>query len=265
MTAENIQDLMDAGLSIRKIAEKFKVHHSKISRIIARFNLEWYIAFDEFHTEHPKLWNFDEDYRISKCEFGYLSKYECMQDVISKFVSDHEPDEITSQLLKKHRIVESYIYCLFDNLQAFYDYYKLDGMYISYSRQSKLGTYSRLGHEFERLVERALKDSGVYFDRHPTIEDCRPDFVSGEVWYDAKLSRSTVLNRGCETIEKYRKHTDYLTIIYGIDDTVAADPRATFVHISQYKQFVSVTLQREIDAFIRKANMIKIGDVAICK
>lgn len=265
MTSEIIQELMDAGLSIRKIAEKFNVHHSKISRIITRFNLEWYVAFDEVCNEHPKLWNFDEDYRISRSDFGYFSKHECMQDAVSQFVSDHDPDEITSQLLKKFRSIESYIYCLFDNLQAFYDYYELDGMYISYSRESKLGTYSRLGHEFERLVERVLKESGVYFDRQPTIADCRPDFVNGEVWYDAKLSRSTVLNRGCETIEKYRKYTDYLTIIYGIDDTEADDPRANFIHISQYKQSVSKTLQRDIDAFIDKANMIRFGDVAICK
>ena len=262
MTPESVQGLMDAGFSIRKIARMYKVHHTKITRYILKHNLEWYVAFDEDTLESKMLWNYDENYRIIKCKYGYESKEECMRDVVSQFVQDFDPNEITSKLLKEYRCVESYIYTLHTNLQSFYDYYGLDGDFISYSRESKLGMYTRLGHEFERLVERVLTEKGENFIKQKTVKNCRPDFVVENHWYDAKLSRSTSFNKGCETLKKYRKHANYLTIIYGLHDTSLEDDWAEFVHISEYLPFLSTKLQRDINAFLNKVSSLRFGEVS---
>lgn len=117
-----------------------------------------------------------------------------------------------------------------------------------------------LGSEFEQLSYATLSTLYKPIIYQKKVADCIPDFIIGDCWYDAKLSRSTALNPRCETIEKYRKHTDYLTIIYAIDDTTATDDRATFVHITEYYPYISAELQREIDAFIRKATEVKFGE-----
>lgn len=93
-----------------------------------------------------------------------------------------------------------------------------------------------------------------------TAEEVQSLMDAGNTWIDAKLSRSTALSYGCETIEKYRKHTDWLVIVYAIHDTEADDDRATFVHITEYKPYVSDELQRKIDAFIRRASEVKFGE-----
>lgn len=116
-----------------------------------------------------------------------------------------------------------------------------------------------LGHDFELLVEEVLTEVFGDIQVKPVIEGNIPDFVFGGTWFDAKLSRSTSLAPGCRTIQKYRRHTDKLTIIYALHDTDHSDSRATFVHISEYYPLISTHLQRKIDAFIRKASEVRFG------
>lgn len=117
----------------------------------------------------------------------------------------------------------------------------------------------KLGRIFESLVGEVLAELFTEVQPHPHIDNCIPDFVVGETWYDAKLSRSTVFGPGCDTIDKYRKHTDYLVIIYALHDTDRSDDRAKFVHINELRPLVSPKLQRKIDAFIRKATEVRFG------
>lgn len=123
----------------------------------------------------------------------------------------------------------------------------------------KVRSLMRLGSEFEHLVAETLTEINPSVQEKVVVHDCIPDFIVEDCWYDAKLSRSTALDSRCETIEKYRKHTDHLTIIYAINDTSATDSRANFVHIIEYKSLVSEKLQNKIDAFIYKASEVKFG------
>ena len=118
----------------------------------------------------------------------------------------------------------------------------------------------KLGRIFESLVGEVLAELFTEVQPHPHIDNCIPDFVVGETWYDAKLSRSTVFSPGCETIDKYRKHTDYLVIIYALHDTDSSDDRAKFVHINELRPLVTPRIQRKIDAFIRKATEVRFGE-----
>jgi len=158
------------------------------------------------------------------------------------------------------RQIEKLISNTYGNISEYRRIYGLDMRLLDSSNSaSKRRRFLDLGAEFEQLTYATLTTiyDGVQYQRK--IADCIPDFIVGKRWYDAKLSRSTALNPSCETIEKYRKHTDYLTIIYAIDDTTATDDRASFVHISEYYPYISTELQREIDAFIRKASKVKFG------
>ena len=127
---------------------------------------------------------------------------------------------------------------------------------------NKLIVLTSLGKEFELLVDEIFIEAQISHRRHDKVGDAIPDFISGNTWLDAKLSKSTALNPSCNTIEKYRQHTDYLVIIYAIDDTNATDDRATFVHVSEYYPYISEELQRKVDAFIRRATAVRFGGVA---
>lgn len=264
ISAEQIQSLLDVGNSVTQVASILNVHHEVIRRIVDKHNLEIYVAFDEQLPQPPITWNISDDFRVVKSGggVGYDIKEDAIRDAVSEFVMAFDPDEITSKLLKEYRHIESYVYLLHVSLADFYAFYNLDGDFIAYSQESKRGLYTRLGHEFQRLVTELYDE--IPLSRHPTrgYGESIPDYISGKTWIDAKLSKSTALNVGCETITKYRKHTDHLVIIYAIDDTTATDARAKFVHVSEYYPYISAELQRKIDAFVRKASAIKFGGAA---
>lgn len=120
---------------------------------------------------------------------------------------------------------------------------------------SDIRNTSKQGKEFEYLVEEVLKE---VYKKIPTTQKevakgCIPDFVIDDRWYDAKRSRSTALGPNCNTIEKYRKHTDYLTIIYALHDTEEYDDRANFTCITEYYPYISDELKRKCNDFIARA------------
>jgi len=258
LNIEQIQSFLDAGYSSNRIAKYYGVDHTKIDRIIRRYSLEKYEAFDE-NTKKIAAWDYDEDFKLYKTEDGCMSKEECMVDAIAEFIRQHDIDDITIELLKEYRHIETYSYKVFGSLPKMYEYFGIDKTAVEYSMNKRARSLAALGHEFQRLVKEIYDE--IPLSRHSTrgYGDSVPDFISGNTWLDAKLSKSTVFNRGCNTLEKYRKHTDYLVIIYALDDTTATDDRATFVHITEYYPYISVELQRKIDAFIHKASEVKFG------
>lgn len=160
---------------------------------------------------------------------------------------------------KKWRQINTIIEKSFESFEDFYNLFQLNKKLSKSYNRDKFKQYITLGKEFEKIVGDVLNEVFGDCEYHKKVIDSIPDFVIGNRWYDAKLSRSTALNKNCKTIDKYRKHTDYLTIIYAIDDTEDSDDRADFIHITDYYPYISENLQRKIDAFIKNASIIKKG------
>lgn len=97
--------------------------------------------------------------------------------------------------------------------------------------------FSKLGMEFEHIVEKVLEKSNLPFTKYNSgIRGCKPDFIiSSTHWLDAKLSEHTVFNS--ETITKYEKHVEKLTIVYlrktsQLEWRRFVTPKTELVHIS---------------------------------
>lgn len=100
-----VQSLLDAGYGVNKISKMFSVRHEIIRRVINRFNLEVYEAFDENTPIIERTWVVDNAFRVRKSIIatGYKYKTEAMRNAISELVMAVDPDEITSKLLKEYR------------------------------------------------------------------------------------------------------------------------------------------------------------------
>lgn len=61
VTVETVQELLDCGFKPNKIAKVLNVHHSTIDRIVKRYSLEYYIAFDEYECKTIEKFNPLED------------------------------------------------------------------------------------------------------------------------------------------------------------------------------------------------------------
>jgi regulator of replication initiation timing len=71
-----------------------------------------------------------------------------------------------------------------------------------------------VGRKFEKLLDRLLCELNIQYDKYEH-EIYKPDYIfSLNRWGDAKLSEWTIFNSNCNTIENYRSHCKYLTIIY---------------------------------------------------
>lgn len=158
--------------------------------------------------------------------------------------------------------VEYLIRSVYKTRNQLYKTYHISLGVLSGVSMVKVKNLMQLGAEFESLVGEIFVEATISHERHVIHGDSIPDFISGNTWLDAKLSKSTAMHSFSETITKYRKHTDHLVIIYAIDDTAATDARAKFVHVSEYYPYISAELQRKIDAFVRKASAIKFGGAA---
>jgi len=143
-----------------------------------------------------------------------------------------------------------------------YDLAKLFGIrYRAYSTlnstKQKRREVQQLGLEFQALVKDIYDEITLARTEQTRIEDCIPDFISGFTWLDAKLSKSTAT---VANIRKYRKHTDWLIIVYAIDDGAKPIDGAIYTHVSEYYPLITDELKRKIDAFIRKATEVRFGE-----
>jgi hypothetical protein len=70
------------------------------------------------------------------------------------------------------------------------------------------------GKLFERIVDEILIDLKVSYKKVYN-QKLNPDYVlKNKVWMDAKLSRWTITQSSCQTVEKYEPHCKLLTIVY---------------------------------------------------
>lgn len=192
----------------------------------------------------------------------YLQKLKL--DSLDIFISSIDADEFSYSLLRgfsELRYATSIHFSSMDELRSLYN---IDIRLRNYSRDySKFNLFTSLGNEFESILRKLDFIGGSDGCKHnPKIGNCRPDFVVGNSWIDAKLSKSTALNYGDETIRKYTKHTDDLTIVYALDDgvdvsNIEREYNVTFKHVSEYYDNASEEAIAEVKEFIKKASSIK--------
>lgn len=203
-------------------------------------------------------------YNISPRELRVLCqevKKDVIFDCLSSFVSETSPEQLSYSFIKEEfPHIRSYIINYFDKFQDFRDAFGIDYRLIFYNNPGKRWIYIYNGHEFERLLEKHL-----FGTRFAQVEykDCRPDFIINGKWIDAKLSKSTALNRFDDTIDKYMKHTDGLTIIYAIDDEADCSEidNVEFKHISDYYEVMRREAVTEFEDFIERVSAVKGGGV----
>jgi hypothetical protein len=91
------------------------------------------------------------------------------------------------------------------------------------------------GKLFERVVNELLIDLKINYKKVYN-QKLNPDYVlKNKVWMDAKLSRWTITQSSCKTLEKYEPHCNLLSIIYlrgeVMDKMITKKTRILSVHL----------------------------------
>jgi ribosomal protein L17 len=91
------------------------------------------------------------------------------------------------------------------------------------------------GKIFERLVDELLVDLKINYKKGYNKE-IRPDYVlNNNIWMDAKLSRWTITQHSCKTVEKYESYCNLLNIVYlrgeKLDKMITSKTRILSVHL----------------------------------
>lgn len=178
-------------------------------------------------------------YFLSDTEFARVSKsvvYALWTDAIDELYRDHFPfDKLSVQSLEKEyphlrrKILTRY--------GTFKDMLTAYGTpYDKFVNRDCGSRSAKHGNEFERKLAVILRViyGGQNVDSSARIGNCRPDFVlHGRRWVDAKLSRYTIYDKRCDTLRKYREHTDTLTIYFARGERGPLDiPGAKLRHVS---------------------------------
>lgn len=94
--------------------------------------------------------------------------------------------------------------------------------------------YKFAGHLFEEVLGELFREIGIDYVKE-RFGDCIPDFAVGDLWYDAKLSETTI--HLCNTVEKYEPNCEALTIVF-LRGNKNTDRKLTdktrLVHVSHY-------------------------------
>lgn len=188
---------------------------------------------------------------------------ELLDESLSKLVFEVDPDDLWKYWKdgkKENRKLNNRIVKKYGSIAEFYRAFNINKKLLSgYSFKGRK-ILMEMGLEFERLMKSVFEEIGISYTYQSRVGKCIPDFILEDCWVDAKLSKSTALNNGVNTIEKYRRHTDALTIIYAIDDesnVSSYEHLANFVCVTEYYPFLSAETQRKIDDFISKVKRIK--------
>ncbi|KQN98812.1 hypothetical protein [Paenibacillus sp. Leaf72] len=159
-------------------------------------------------------------YALSETEFARISRSvvdALWTDAIDEMYRDRFPfDGISAEgLAQQFPHLRYHIIRKYGTFKQLLSAYKTP--YDRFVSRGHSGKAARMGLNFERKLFAVLV---AIYGREAVNEDfllngCLPDFVvNGRVWVDAKLSRETIRDKRCNTIEKYRTHTDSLRIYY---------------------------------------------------
>lgn len=276
-------DVMSLGVSLRGDAKyKYETVRKRLSRAFGSVNqaLVEYGLFEkrgepvelELHrcfeitgdylvveNEYKKE-DLMDIYNVTETEFKRITKdvrNQCEKEALSMFASDFYPDGFKHHFLRERKLYHLRGYLTRHYGDSFERLANELGMdYRLVERQTYEPLFD-LGNTFESIVGEVVE--GFYVKKQQRIGDCIPDFVMGETWIDAKLSFGTVFQRSCQTIEKYTKHTDNLTIIYALDKSKrrkVGDVR--FIHISEFYPHLESTGQH--DLILRIKNFIETAE-----
>lgn len=177
---------------------------------------------------------------------------------LSEFVRSHSPEEVSYKNLKAFPNLLHTISVL-GGMDSFRKLYSIDKKLSLYELDSKEWIYILHGLEFESLLRKHLFKDLDYQKRY---RDAIPDFVDGDVWIDAKLSKSTALNSNDNTIDKYLKYVNKLKIIYLFDDgadvsSITDDSDVCFEHVSEYYKDLSDSSIEVFEDLIYRVGILK--------
>lgn len=198
-----------------------------------------------------------------------LNKYreDFRMRALEKFVEDNDEDFLSDYGNYRNTIIRHYIRKEFGGMKGFQEAFNISRNLNPYRSSNGLSFFTEAGRRFEALVKRCFNESKTYVDDSFYIDGCHPDFVHGEDWFDAKLSKSTAFSPSCETIEKYTKHADYLTLIYAVDDmpddeVPSLEDNVKLVDVFDYFPHIPDSLRNEIGGLIAEVQRRKGLDVA---
>ncbi|WP_099518855.1 hypothetical protein [Paenibacillus sp. BIHB 4019] len=159
-------------------------------------------------------------YALTEVEFVRLSRPivdALWTDAIDEMYRDHFPFETISAegLAQQFPHLRKHIERRYGAFKKLLSAYKTP--YDRFISREHCGKAARMGRDFERKLGVIL--TAIYgqtaVDEDFRFNGCLPDFVvNGRVWIDAKLSRDTVRDKRCKTIEKYRPYAKSLRIYY---------------------------------------------------
>lgn len=179
-------------------------------------------------------------YNLNESLFFTLSKHirnELRKDAVDEFWRNEFPDNIKSSVIMSvFPHIWNYIRNIYDGYGNMMRAYGTPSeVFVDYDYDRYNGEAIKDGHTFERIVKEVLY--ALYDDVRTQVifKDCRPDFILGSSWIDAKLTLKSVYHQRSTTVSKYLKYTDDLTIIYakGKVGSFCRDG-ANFAHISEF-------------------------------
>lgn len=185
-------------------------------------------------------------------------------EILIKFVSHNEEDFLANPYTYKDNTrIRGYFRSVFGDICTFRSAFGIDKMLNPNRTMQGHYYYIEAGKRFEGLIKRCFDAMNTEVDVQISVENCRPDFVLNDGWMDAKLSKSTTFF-GSDTIKKYTKHTDALTIIYAIEDVKDESlpllpPGVDLIHILDYFGDLPADLRDDIKLFISEVKLMKRG------
>lgn len=221
------------------------------------------IKFDEDFVNHIST-----IHNTSPNEVKSLAKTEWLDEIrlemLSKFVANNDEDFLANPYTyKENSRIRGYFRCIFGDINTFREAFGINKMLNPNRTMQGHYYYIEAGKRFEEIIKRCFDANQTEVYKQVSIGNCRPDFVLGDSWMDAKLSKSTTFY-GSKTIEKYTKHTDALTIIYAIEDvrdeSIPLLPQGVdLIHVLDYFSDLPQGLQDEIKVFISEVRLMKRG------
>lgn len=179
-------------------------------------------------------------------------RHDFEMEVISKYVENTDPSLLFHERMPN--ALKSYIDKNFKSHNEFRKFFQIDYRLFEHFNRNHIMSMIQAGNVFEDLIENCYSSTELSVSTQVIFEDCRPDFVLDGEWVDAKLSKSTAF-RGSKTIDKYTRHTDFLTLIYAIDDMPDDDipelpDGVRLIHVFDYFKDIPPSLRNEIQTLI---------------
>ncbi|CAF1896934.1 hypothetical protein [Bacillus subtilis] len=121
--------------------------------------------------------------------------------------------------------------------------------------QSDVTTATRCGIQFEKVVRELFREIGVAYTTEKRGK-YQPDFVlKNDVWVDAKINDTTIINRASRTVVKYRPMCRLLSIVYlDGEDCDQLIGRVRKIHVNR---FVKQLPRRRQHFYLEKLESIR--------